>query len=33
METRTKKLFDQARAIIHARHYARNTEKVYVYWI
>lgn len=33
MENRPKKLLDQVRDAIRVRHYARNTEQSYVYWI
>jgi integron integrase len=33
MESRPKKLLDQVRDAIRVKHYARNTEQVYVYWI
>lgn len=33
MENRPKKLLDQVRDAIRVKHYARNTEQSYVYWI
>jgi hypothetical protein len=33
MESRPKKLLDQVRDAIRVKHYARNTEQAYVYWI
>jgi hypothetical protein len=33
MESRPKKLLDQVRDAIRVKHYARNTEHAYVYWI
>lgn len=33
MESRPKKLLDQVRGAIRVKHYARNTEQAYVYWI
>ena len=33
MENRPKKLLDQVRDAIQVKHYARNTEQSYVYWI
>jgi len=33
MESRPKKLLDQVREAIRVKHYARNTEQAYVYWI
>ena len=33
MESRPKKLLDQVRDAIQVKHYARNPEQAYVYWI
>jgi hypothetical protein len=33
MESRPKKLLDQVGDAIRVKHYARNTEQAYVYWI
>jgi len=33
MESRPKKLLDQVRDAIRVKHYARNTEQAYIYWI
>jgi hypothetical protein len=33
MERRPKKLLDQVRDAIRVKHYTRNTEQAYVYWI
>lgn len=33
MENRPKKLLDQMREAILVKHYARDTEQAYVYWI
>jgi site-specific recombinase XerD len=33
MESRPKKLLDQVRDVIRVKHYARNIELAYVYWI
>jgi integron integrase len=33
MESRPKKLLDQVRDAVRVKHYARNTEQAYVYWI
>jgi len=33
MESRPKKRLDQVRDAIRVKHYARNTEQAYVYWI
>jgi integron integrase len=33
MESRPKKLLDQVRDAIRVKHYARNTEQTYVYWV
>ena len=33
MESRPKKLLDQVRDAVRVKHYARNTEQSYVYWI
>jgi len=33
MESRPKKLLDQVRDAIRVKHFARNTEQAYVYWI
>jgi len=33
MESRPKKLLDQVRDALRVKHYARNTEQSYVYWI
>jgi len=33
MESRPKKLLDQVYDAIRVKHFARNTEQVYVYWI
>lgn len=33
MQSRPKKLLDQVRDAIRVKHYARNTEQAYVYWI
>jgi hypothetical protein len=33
MENRPKKLLDQVRDAIRVKHYARNTEQAYVYYL